>query len=313
MESLANLESFVRSAELSSFSAAARRLALTPAAVSRNVAMLERRLGVRLFQRSTRRVTLTEAGEQLLASIGDPLQLLQKAISEASVTSDEPSGVLRLSMSMSLGMNYVVPLLPDFLARHPLIRLDWHFDSRQVDLVAEGFDAAIGGGFDLASGIFARTLAPAHIVTVAAPAYLAGKAPIVYPDDLSDHAGILMKSVTNGRVRNWMLQNAGGEKQLARLRETVIFNDSTPVVQAAKAGLGVALLAVPDVLALVERGELVRLLPDWHVDAGSISIYYPHKTLQPRKTTAFVDFLVECFRRDRLAERFSGVSASRHR
>src|ERR1700761_7173497 len=103
MESLGNLESFVKSAELSSFSASARQLGLTPAAVSRNVATLERELGVRLFQRSTRRVVLTEAGEQLLANAGAPLRLLQKAMSDISTASDEPGGVLKLSMSMCLG------------------------------------------------------------------------------------------------------------------------------------------------------------------------------------------------------------------
>jgi len=309
MESLANLESFVRSAELSSFSAAARRLGLTPAAVSRNVATLERGLGARLFQRSTRRVALTEAGEQLLASIGDPLHLLQKAISAATVQSDEPSGVLRLSMSMSLGMDYVVPILPEFLARYPSIRLDWHFDGRQVDLVSEGFDAAIGGAFDLSPGFVARRLAPAHVVAVAAPSYLAERTPITQPDQLATHSGIVMRSVTNGRIRHWTMQNSLGEEQSVRVKESVVFSDSTPMVQAAVAGLGVALLAVPDALTPIERGTLVRVLPDWYADAGSISLYYPHRTLQPRKTSVFVDFLVKRFRRDRLAERFSGAGA----
>jgi DNA-binding transcriptional LysR family regulator len=308
MESLANLESFVQSAQLSSFSAAARRLALTPAAVSRNVATLERGLGVRLFQRSTRRVSLTEAGEKLLSNVGDPLQLLQKAMSDASVTSEEPRGILKLSMSPSLGMNYIVPLLPDFLALYPSIRLDWHFDSRQVDLVAEGFDAAIGGGFDLASGIVARTLAPAHIIAVAAPSYIAGRAAIEHPRDLVGHSGIVMRSVTNGRIRNWTVTNAHGEEQAVRLQETLIFNDSAPMAQAAIAGLGIAMLAVPDVLAPIERGELIRLLPGWHTDLGNISLYYPHRNLQPRKTAVFIDFLGKHFRRNRLSERFSAAA-----
>ncbi len=307
MESLGNLESFVKSAELSSFSASARSLGLTPAAVSRNVAALERRLGVRLFQRSTRRIVLTEAGEQLLASVGDPLRLLQKAMSDVATASDEPSGVLKLSMSMSLGMNFIIPMLPDFLVRYPTVRAEWHFDSRQVDLVAEGFDAAIGGALDLAPGLFTRTLAPAHLIAVAAPGYLAGRAPLERPRDLGAHAGIVIRSKTIGRIRHWTMRNAQGDEEGAGLQETIVFDDSTPVVEAAKVGLGVALLAVPDVLAPLERGELVRLLPDWYADIGAISLYYPHKTLQPRKTAAFVDFLAERFRRDRLADRFSAT------
>ena len=131
-----------------SFTEAARRLSLTPAAVSRNVAVLERNLGVRLFQRSTRRLVLTEAGEHFLASLGDTLETLRAAISQASRHAEDPAGTLKISMSMTLGSNYILPLLPGFLARYPAVRVDWHFDSRQVDLTAEGFDAAIGGGFD---------------------------------------------------------------------------------------------------------------------------------------------------------------------
>lgn len=149
MESLANLECFVRSAETGSFSAAARLLALTPAAVSRNVAMLERNLGVRLFQRSTRKLSLTETGEHFLASIGGNLHALQAAIGAVTTERGEPAGVLRVSLSPSFGIGQVLPLMPQWLARYPLIRPDWHFENRPVDLIAEGFDAAIGGGFAL--------------------------------------------------------------------------------------------------------------------------------------------------------------------
>src|SRR5947199_729786 len=119
METLANLESFVRSAETGGFSAAARRLALTPAAVSRNVAMLERNLGVRLFQRSTRKLTLTEAGERFLHSIKQNFEELQAAIAAAATDRGEPAGVLRVSMGLNFGIDYILPFLPGFLARYP--------------------------------------------------------------------------------------------------------------------------------------------------------------------------------------------------
>jgi DNA-binding transcriptional LysR family regulator len=119
METLSNLEAFVRSAECRSFSEAARRLGLTPAAVSRNVAILERNLGVRLFHRSTRGLTLTEAGESFLASVGDPLDLLQGAIAAVAAHGPKPAGTLKLSMPPSFGVEHVLPLLPGFLARHP--------------------------------------------------------------------------------------------------------------------------------------------------------------------------------------------------
>jgi DNA-binding transcriptional LysR family regulator len=169
METLANLESFVRSAELGGFSAAARLMGLTPAAISRNVALLERNLGVRLFHRNTRMLTLTEAGERFLQSIRGNLDALQSAIADTSADRGAPAGTLKVSVPMSLGMRYLLPMLSTFLLRYPDVQIDWQFESRQVDLVAEGFDAAIGGGFELSPGVVSRPLAPTHIVAVASP------------------------------------------------------------------------------------------------------------------------------------------------
>lgn len=306
METLANLESFVRSAELGGFSAAARRLALTPAAVSRNVAMLERNLGVRLFHRSTRKLTLTEAGERFLPAIRGNLDDIQAAIAAVSADRDEPAGVLKVSMSLTFGINQMVPLLPAFLARYPLIRADWRFESRQVDLIAEGYDAAIGGGFDLASGVVARTLAPAHIIAVASPAYMAGRTPPADPGGLAELDGIVMRSPTSGRLVQRMMRNAIGVEQPALLSERLMLDDPAATRQAALSGLGVALLAVPDVIADIERGALLRLLPQWYADLGPISIYYASRTLLPAKTRAFIDFVADAFRRGDLARRFAG-------
>ena len=122
METLANLKSFVRSAETGGFSAAARRLSLTPAAVSRNVAMLERNLGVRLFQRSTRKLTLTEAGERFLHAIRGNLEELQASIASVATDRGEPAGVLKVSMGLTFGVDYILPLLPEFLKRYPNVR-----------------------------------------------------------------------------------------------------------------------------------------------------------------------------------------------
>ena len=306
METLANLESFVRSAETGSFSAAARRLALTPAAVSRNVALLERNLGVRLFQRSTRKLTLTEAGERFLVEIGGNLDALQAAIASVSNDRSEPAGVLKVSMAPTFGITYVMPLLPAFLARYPMIRPDWHFENRPVDLIEEGYDAALGGGFDLAPGVVSRALAPAHLVAVASPAYMAGRLTPTDPGDLADLDGIVMRSSRTGRIRHRTMRDAVGNEMPAQLGETIMVNDPAAMREAAILGLGVALLAVSDVLSSIERGELVRLLPRWYADAGAISIYYATRALLPAKTRVFVDFVVEAFERERLAERFAG-------
>jgi len=306
METLANLESFVRSAESGSFSAAARRLALTPAAVSRNVALLERNIGIRLFHRSTRKLTLTEAGERFLLDIGGNLEALQAAIAGVSTDKGEPVGVLKVSMALTFGLTHLMPLLPDFLARHPLIRPEWHFENRSVDLIAEGYDAAIGAGFDLASGVVSRPLAPAHIIAVASKAYIAGRPMPVDPSELAAHDGIAMRSLRTGRIRHWMMRDIGGTEAPALLRETVVVNDPAAMREAALHGLGVALIAVPDALRELERGDLVRLVPRWYADAGSISLYYASRTLMPAKTRVFIDFVAKAFKRERLAERFAG-------
>ncbi|WP_225204455.1 LysR family transcriptional regulator [Novosphingobium huizhouense] len=306
METLANLESFVRSAELGSFSAAARRLALTPAAVSRNVAMLERNLGVRLFQRSTRKLTLTETGEAFHLSIAENLAELKDAIAAAASSDSEPAGVLRVSLPPTFGMLHILPLLPAFIARYPRVQPEWHFESRPADIIAEGYDAAIGGGFDLAPGIVARSLAPAHIIAVASPAYMKGRRIPDRPEHLGELDGIVMRSLQSGRTRHWAMRNVRGEEMPAPLRETVVFNDPAAMRQGALLGLGVAMLAVPDVVADLEAGALVRLVPRWYADAGAISIYFASRTLLPAKTRVFVDWVADAFRTARLAERFAG-------
>ncbi|TAJ87652.1 LysR family transcriptional regulator [Reyranella sp.] len=306
METLTNLESFVRSAETGGFSAAARRLSLTPAAVSRNVATLERNLGIRLFHRSTRKLTLTEAGERFLDAIRGNLDALQSAIGAAAADSGEPSGLLKVSMAPAFGAEHLLPLLPSFFARYPRIRAEWHFETRQVDLVAEGYDAAIGGAIELSPAVVTRVLAPAHIIAVAAPAYLQGRPLPLDPGGLSAFSGIVMRAPGTGRLRHWTMRNAAGEEISTALNETLIVNDPAAMCRAALLGLGVTLVAVPDVLHHLEAGSLVRLLPQWYADAGAIQLYYASRSLLPGKTRVFVDHVVESFRKNRLAERFAG-------
>jgi DNA-binding transcriptional LysR family regulator len=300
METLANLESFVRTAEGGSFSEAGRRLGVTAAAVSRNVAMLERNLGVRLFHRSTRKLTLTEAGERFLVSIDGNLDALQAAIAEAAAHGSEPAGVLKVSLSPTFGVMYILPLLPPFLAKYPRIKPEWHFENRPVDLIAENYDAAIGGAFELAPGLVSRTLAPVHIVAVASPAYMSGRPLPADPAGLAAYDGITMRSPHTGRIRRWMFRNANGIEMVGALAETIVVNDPAATREAARLGLGVALIALVDVLPDLARGDLIRLLPDWHADAGTISLYYASRTLISAKTRVFVDFVVDAFESERV-------------
>ncbi|HEY4067972.1 MAG TPA: LysR family transcriptional regulator [Burkholderiaceae bacterium] len=311
MAHLQHLVSFVQTAEHGSFSAAARVLGLTPAGVSKNVARLEADLGVRLFHRSTRRLALTEGGERFLQQVGAPVGAVQDALAGVRSRDDAPAGSLKVSMGASFGQRFLVPLLGDFLARYPAVQPDWHFDNRAVDLVGEGFDVAIGGGFALSDGVVARELAPVHIVAVASKAYLAGRALPRHPDELAGLDGIMRRSSPTGRVRPWTLRSRRAAEQPVACRPRLILSDPEAIAQAARLGLGVALLPMPFAFAAIESGELVRLLPGWYSDAGPLSLYYPSRRLLPAKTRVFVDFIVERFRSAGFARLVDGRPISR--
>ena len=306
MADLSLLTSFVRTTEHGSFSAAARGLGVSAAAVSKNVAHLEAHVGVRLFHRSTRRLALTDAGERFLAQVRDPLASLDAAMAGIGDDGGEPSGTLKVGMGQALGRNFLVPLLGEFLARYPAIVPDWHFDNRRMDLVGEGFDAAVGGGFALSQGLVARELAPVHIVAVAAPAYLAGRALPQQPDDFAALDGIMRRSTPSGRVRPWTLRTRRGTDQPVPCRPRLIFSDPEAIALAARQGLGVALVPMPFAFAHIASGELVRLLPGWYGDAGPLSIYYPSRRLLPAKTSVFVEFVVNRFRASGFAKLVDG-------
>ena len=308
METLANLESFVRSAETGSFSSAARRLALTPAAISRNVAQLERNLGVRLFQRSTRGLTLSEAGERFLASVRGGLDSIQGAISDITVNAGQPAGMLKLTAPVGLGIDFLLPLMPAFLERYPAVTLDWTFDNRPLDLIAGGFDAAVGGGFDLPLGMVARELGRLHLVAVASPAFMRGKRRPKDPAGLANLPGIVMRSPLHGRARSYVMRNGAGAEMPATLKPVMFVNGPDAICPAALLGLGVGLVAVPHALPHLQSGALERLLPDWHGDVGPLSLYFASQKLLPAKTRAFVDFVTRAFEEQGLAQALSARS-----
>lgn len=308
METLSNLESFVRSAETSSFSAAARLLAFTPAAVSRNVAQLEKNLGVRLFQRSTRGLELTEVGAHFLGSVSGGLDSIQNAIAEVTQKEGVPAGTLKVSMAPRFGREYILPLLAEFTRRYPAVHLECHFDNRAVDLIADRVDVAIGGGFELRPGVVARELAPVHIVAVASPDYFirTGKTLPRTPMDLATLDGLVMRSAKTGRVHAWTMGNRDGDTMAAALTSLLSINDPDALCAAALMGMGVAMLAMADVVGHLQQGDLIRLLPDWHANAGAVALYFSSQKLLPPKSRVFVDFVTESFRSQALAQKFSG-------
>ena len=311
METLSGILSFVRSAEAGSFSAAARRLSLTPAAVSKNVAKLETDLGVRLFLRSTRSLALTEAGEQFLNEVSAGVATVQGAIANVSQATPDPTGTLKVSLSPAFGLDYLLPVLREFRARYPAVLPDWHFDNRSADLLADRFDAAIGRGIELAPGMVARELAPVHIIAVASPDYVKktwkGKQRPTVPADLAGMDGIALRSLQTERIRTWSLRNPAGNQATVELQPRVMLNDAGAVCRSAAMGMGIALVATPHALHGLERGELVRLLPDWYADIGPLCLYVPGQKLLPAKTRAFVEVITQHFHQQKLAQRFSAT------
>jgi DNA-binding transcriptional LysR family regulator len=176
-----------------------------------------------------------------------------------------------------------------------------------VDLIGEGFDAAIGGGFDLPQGVVARKLAPAHRILVASPDYLAARGVIRNPEDLQAHEGILIRSPQTGRVRTWPLTNREREHSPMNLKGRMTMSDPDAACGAAEQGLGIALVSVAFAVPYLRSGTLSRVLPDWYVDDGILSLYYSEHKLLPGKTRAFVDFVIEQFAEQDLARVFSAI------
>ncbi len=291
-----HLDAFINAAGEGSFSAAARKLGVTPAAVSKSVARLEMQLGVRLFQRSTRSLALTTDGERLYAQVRLPWTEIGDALTALRQGAGKPAGTLKVSMAHTLGRNYMLPLLDDFIERYPDVVLDLHFDNRQVDLIGQGFDVGIGGGIELTEGLIARELARVHIVLAAAPAYLERHLAPASPADLVRHRGLLRRSLATGRLQPWTLKNQEGQELVASIRPVAILDDPEAMTSAAARGLGIALLPLPHALPYLDSGALVRLLPDWHAETRPLTIYYSSRKLVPAKVRVFVDHVVERFR-----------------
>ena len=299
------LDAFIAAADEGSFSAAARKLGLTPAAVSKSVARLESQLGVRLFQRSTRSLALTTDGDRLVAQVRLPWTEIGDALTALRQGAGKPAGTLKVSMAHTVGRNYVLPLLDDFIERYPDVVLDLHFDNRQVDLIAEGFDVGIGGGIELTEGLIARELSRVHIVLAAAPVYLARHAAPATPAELGRHRGLLRRSLATGRLQPWTLKNQAGHELVASVRPVAVLDDPEAMTSAAARGLGVALLPLPHALPFLDRGELVRILPDWYAETRPLTIYYSSRKLVPAKVRVFVEHVIERFRASGHADRFS--------
>lgn len=282
------LEAFDAVLRHGSFTAAARQLELTPGAITRRLHALEARLGVKLLNRSTRRLSPTEAGRDYHAEVAPALAQILAAGERARDRAAQPRGELRVSLPMNFGRLYVMPHLGEFLARHPGIELDVQFDDRFVDLIGEGFDCAIRIGALADSRLIARRIAQTRRILVAAPQYLARRGVPTAPAQLSEH-DCLHYTLFRGNA-SWEFHGRGEPLRIP-VRGRLRANYGAPLVDAALRGEGILQTATFAVAQELAAGRLVEVLPDWSLLPIGIHAVYPGREYRPRKVEAFVAFL----------------------
>ncbi|HZP66541.1 MAG TPA: LysR family transcriptional regulator [Rudaea sp.] len=282
------IAAFVEVARQLSFVRAAEQLDVNVSAVSRAVAALEARLGVRLLQRSTRRVGLSEAGRAHFARCEALLAELAEAEAATSERASALGGSLRASVPSGFGLTHLAPMLPEFLRRHPRLTLELEMSNRFVDLIEEGYDVAIRVGTLRDSRLAARKLGANRRVLVAAPGYLAGRAPLRHPRELAEHPCLVLDIGVHPDV--WPLVSRDA-RHSARVSGPLRSNHVLAVRAAAAAGLGIALLPTFALAESLADGSLVRVLPRWQTPEQGIYAVYPTHRLIPAKVRAFVDFI----------------------
>jgi DNA-binding transcriptional LysR family regulator len=286
------LQTFIQAARLSSFSAAARALRISPAAVSQNMKSLEDQIGTRLFTRTTRQVRLTPEGQRFLARCGPALGALEDAVRSAADEAERIEGVIRLTSTTAFGRSHVLPLIANFMAEHPQVRIEVELSDRFVDLVAEEFDFAIRAGNLPASEYVARLLLPVTPTVCAAPAYFAKYGKPQRIEDLARHRCIGMLSNPSQRVFAWEFKRG---RQLVRhdVEPVLIVNDPEAAAVAAAAGIGLAQLGTNLCTPRLARGELAVALEAYEVQSRGIYAVYPTKRYTPARTKHLINFLAQ--------------------
>ena len=281
---------FIEVVRKRSFVRAAEQLGASVSAVSRSVAALEARLGVRLLQRTTRSVGLTEAGSAYFSRCEALLSELESAEAEASALGDELQGRLRVSAPSGLGMTHLVPALPEFLVRHPRLTVDLDLSNRFVDLVEERYDLAIRTGSLRDSRLVARKLGPNRRVLAASRDYLERRGTPRHPRELGQHACLVL-DITDHPDR-WDLQRRG-ETLAVNVTGPLRSNNALALHDACMRGLGIALLPRFALSADFAAGRLQQVLPQWATEEQGIYAIYPGYRFIPAKVRALVDYFAE--------------------
>ncbi len=291
MDRLRSLNALIAVVESGSFVAAAQRLHSSKAAVSRYIQELETYLGVRLLQRSTRRIALTEAGRDYYQRTKQILADLDDADSAIGANNSRLIGHIRINAPLSFGTRYLAPLWAEFMERNPAVTLDIELTDRKIDLLEEGFDLAIRIGNLTDSSLVSRRLADSYPVLCAASTYLEKYGCPATPDELTQHPTIAYSYLPTGDI--WHFQSASGEKRHISLKPRIHTNNSDTIRALTLAGQGISLLPVFEIVSELKEGTLSPILRDWHGPSFGIHAVYPSRRHLSLKVKTLIDYLAE--------------------
>jgi DNA-binding transcriptional LysR family regulator len=284
---------FAKVVELRSFAAAATELVLSKATVSKAVSRLERRLGARLFNRTSRRLALTDAGQKLSERAARLLADGEAVENEALAQSVAPRGLVRLAVPMTFGVRAVAPILPEFLKQYPGVSIDLHLDDAMVDLVGQGFDAGLRIASLPDSSLIARRLCAMPRYTVASPGYLERHGRPSHPMHLAQHQCLGYAYLSTPDI--WHYTNAAGEQVSVRPAGPLRVNNGEALMAALLAGLGIADLPEFIVGDAIASGEVEAILKDWKQTEGAVHLVMPSGGPRPARVEVLADFLAKHF------------------
>lgn len=283
---------FTAVVDAGSFAGAADRLDLSRGMATRYIAQLEAHLGVRLLNRTTRRLSLTEAGTDYYGRATQVLALVEEAHNSVANEASVPRGVLRVSSSVAFGARHLARAITDYLQKFPQVEVDLTLNDRVVDLVDEGFDLAVRITPRIDPGLVARRLTRVRILACASPSYLAQHGTPRLPEHLAGHNCLTYAYASGGN--EWTFRRGQRESRVA-VKGNLHGNNGDILVNAAVEGLGVIHQPSFLVWEALRSGQLVQLLNDWSSDELSVFAVYPHRKFLPPKVRSFIDFLAEWF------------------
>ena len=288
---LADLTAFVAVADRLSFRAAASQLGVTPSALSHSMRQLEERLGVRLLHRTTRSVSLTDAGGRLLDRLRPAIDQIAGALEDLNEERQRPMGRLRIYAVHVAGAAVVAPIWKRFLATYPEVHLELAVGEAPIDIVAKGFDAGIGPRDRMPADMIAvRVMEPMKIAVVGAPTYFAKRLPPRTPDELAGHSCVQYRVAAEGDVLVWPLERNRKSQRISVVGRVMV-NDADLAVRAAVDGLGIAYTLEALAEPFLDSGQLVRVLEDWSPSFEGLYLYYPGHRQVPATLRALIDMI----------------------